>query len=38
MFKDYQFYANQKVIKLNPKNDRDRKRDKFTKIKQKVIR
>jgi hypothetical protein len=38
MFKSLEFYANQKPIKLPPKNDRDIKRDRFTKIKQKVIK
>ena len=38
MFKTLQFYANQKPIKLDKKNDRDIKRDRFTKIKQKVIK
>ena len=37
-FKDYSFYAKQKPIKLKPKDDREIKREKFRKIKQKVIK
>jgi len=36
--KSYAFYANQKAIKLKPKDDREIKREKFRKIKQKVIK
>ncbi len=32
----YNFIFNQKVIKLKPKDDRDVRRDKFTKIKNKL--
>jgi hypothetical protein len=38
MLKDLQFYMNQKVIKLKPKDSREVKREKFKKIKDKVIR
>ncbi len=38
MFKTLQFFINQKPIKLEPKSDREIKRDRFTKIKQKVIK
>ena len=38
MFKTIQFYINQKAIKLDKKHDRNIKRDRFTKIKQKVIK
>ena len=38
MFKTLEFYMKQKSIKLQPKDDRNIKRDKFTKIKQKVIK
>ena len=32
------FWAGQKAIKIPPKNDREMKKDKFTKIKQKVTK
>ena len=38
MFKTLQFYINQKPIKIDKKNDKEIKRDRFTKIKQKVIK
>ena len=38
MLKDLQFYMNQKVIRLKPKDDREVKREKFRKIKEKVIK
>jgi hypothetical protein len=39
MFKTLEFYMKQKSIKIQPKDDREiKKRDKFTKIKQKVIK
>ena len=38
MLKNLEFYIKQKTIKLQPKDDREIKRDKFTKIKQKVIK
>tara|TARA_Y100000114_G_C11548718_1_gene226153 strand:- start:384 stop:500 length:117 start_codon:yes stop_codon:yes gene_type:complete len=38
MYKSYSFYAQQKPIKLKPKDDREVKRDKFKKIKEKVIK
>ena len=38
MFQGYKFWANQNVVKIPPKNDREMKKDKFTKIKQKVIK
>ena len=38
MYKSYSFYAKQKPIKLKPKDDRQVKREKFTKIKSKVIK
>jgi hypothetical protein len=38
MLKDLQFYLNQKVIRLKPKDDREIKREKFKKIKDKLIK
>ncbi len=38
MFRDYNFYAKQKPIKLKPKDDRAMKKEKFAKIKLKVIK
>lgn len=38
MLKDLKFYMNQKVIRLKPKDSREVKREKFNKIKTKVIR
>ena len=38
MFKNLEFYMKQKSIKIQPKDDREIKRNKFTKIKQKVIK
>jgi hypothetical protein len=38
MLKDLQFFIKQKVIRLKPKDDREVKREKFRKIKEKVIK
>jgi hypothetical protein len=38
MLKDLQFYLKQKVIRLKPKDDREIKREKFKKIKEKLIK
>ncbi len=38
MLKDLQFFIKQKVIRLKPKDDREIKRDKFRKIKEKLIK
>lgn len=38
MLNSYKFFANQKAIKIPPKLDREMKKDKFKKIKQKIIR
>jgi hypothetical protein len=38
MFKTLEFYMKQKSIKIQPKDDREIKRTKFTKIKEKVIK
>ena len=38
MFRTLQFYINQKSIKLDTKSDREIKRDKFTKIKEKITK
>ena len=38
MLKDLQFFIKQKVIRLKPKDDREIKREKFRKIKEKVIK
>ena len=38
MLKDLQFFMKQQVIRLKPKDDREIKREKFKKIKDKVIK
>lgn len=37
MLNTYQFFANQKTIKLQPKDDREVKKDRFKKIKEKKL-
>ncbi len=37
-YKNHNFYAKQKPVKLKPKDDREVKREKFKKIKDKVIK
>tara|TARA_R100000388_G_scaffold65687_1_gene47690 strand:+ start:777 stop:893 length:117 start_codon:yes stop_codon:yes gene_type:complete len=38
MFKNYNFYANQKTVKLKPSDDRAIKKEKFAKIKLKITK